>query len=151
MNRSRLIDSIKRHEGYRQFPYQDHLGNWTVGWGHLIEYLALRAIPGDTFADLMGWASDPQRHADWLREDIMEAERAARMWYGGLFAELSTIRQEVVTEMFFQMGGGARFPKMKAALKRHDYDLSAAEMLNSRWASQTPNRAQTLALRMVHG
>ena len=27
---------IREHEGYREKPYRDHLGNWTAGIGHLI-------------------------------------------------------------------------------------------------------------------
>jgi GH24 family phage-related lysozyme (muramidase) len=27
---------IKEHEGFRDTVYQDHLGNATIGWGHLI-------------------------------------------------------------------------------------------------------------------
>jgi GH24 family phage-related lysozyme (muramidase) len=27
---------IKEHEGYRDTVYQDHLGNATIGWGHLV-------------------------------------------------------------------------------------------------------------------
>ena len=27
---------IKEHEGFRDTVYQDHLGNATVGWGHLV-------------------------------------------------------------------------------------------------------------------
>jgi GH24 family phage-related lysozyme (muramidase) len=27
---------IKEHEGFRDTVYQDHLGNSTIGWGHLV-------------------------------------------------------------------------------------------------------------------
>jgi lysozyme len=33
----------KQEEGYRQFPYQDVVGKWTVGYGHLIK-------PGEDFS-----------------------------------------------------------------------------------------------------
>ena len=35
MNYDKIKDSIKTHEGYRDKVYRDHLGNRTVGYGHL--------------------------------------------------------------------------------------------------------------------
>ena len=35
MNYDKIKDSIKKHEGYRDKVYRDHLGNRTVGYGHL--------------------------------------------------------------------------------------------------------------------
>ena len=40
------------------------------------------------------------------------------------------------------------FKKMHAALQNQDYKKAAAEMLGSKWARQTPNRANRLSLRM---
>jgi len=53
-----------------------------------------------------------------------------------------------VVEMIYQMGmaGFLGFKKTIAALKAGNYQLAAAEMLNSRWARQdSPNRAKDLA------
>ena len=53
----------------------------------------------------------------------------------------------VLIEMAFQIGvaGVFEFKKMLAALIDHDFELAAAEMLNSPWAKQQPDHAQTLA------
>ena len=49
--------------------------------------------------------------------------------------------------MGFQLGIGGLlgFRKMWAALERSDYAQAAEEALDSRWAEQTPNRAQEVA------
>lgn len=52
----------------------------------------------------------------------------------------------VLVEMEFQLGAaGLRgFKKMWAALKRNDYEKAKAEGLDSKWAKQTPERANEL-------
>lgn len=55
--------------------------------------------------------------------------------------------KNVLTEMVFQMGfrGVCGFKKMLAVLESGNYGEAAREMLDSRWARQTPRRAQALA------
>ena len=50
-------------------------------------------------------------------------------------------------EMVFQMGEGgvSKFKGALSHLKEQRYSECAAEMLDSRWANQTPNRAKSLA------
>jgi lysozyme len=52
--------------------------------------------------------------------------------------------------MTFQMGatGVSKFRNMILALQSHSYMDAAAEMLDSRWAKQTPNRAKKLSSQM---
>mgnify|MGYP001449884353 CR=1 FL=1 len=54
---------------------------------------------------------------------------------------------EIIVEMVFQlgMGGVSKFKKMWAALQNQDYEEASVQMLDSKWAKQTPNRAQDLA------
>ena len=64
--------------------------------------------------------------------------------------DLPKIIQEVLVEMVFQLGktGVSKFRNMWAALKEKtppDYKTAAAEMLDSRWAKQTPNRAKRMS------
>ena len=56
----------------------------------------------------------------------------------------------ILCEMTFQMGtaGVGKFRNMILALQNQSYLEAASEMLDSRWAKQTPNRANTLALQM---
>ena len=49
--------------------------------------------------------------------------------------------------MVFQlgMGGVSKFKKMWKALKQNNYQIASEEMLDSRWAKQTPKRAEELS------
>ena len=53
----------------------------------------------------------------------------------------------VIIEMVFQLGigGVSKFKKMWKALKQNDYQIASEEMLDSKWAKQTPKRAEELS------
>ena len=57
--------------------------------------------------------------------------------------------------MVFQLGktGVSKFKKMLKALKKKDYKEAANQMLDSKWHTQTPERAEGLAslMRTLHG
>ena len=55
--------------------------------------------------------------------------------------------KEVLIEMVFQLGVGgvSKFKKFLANLSTKTYHLAADEMLDSRWAKQTPMRAENLS------
>ena len=153
MNRERLVASIKRHEGYRLFPYQDTRGFWTIGYGHLIHHDELRGyVPRRTLGALLDYLTDPATHDIWLEHDLARAERDAKA-YLPTFSSLSERRQEVLVEMAFQLGGRTlnTFVRLRDAIERKHWVAAEAEMLNSRWHQQTPNRVKTLASRMLEG
>ena len=77
----------------------------------------------------------------WLAEDY------------AAYPKLSMIRREVLMNMGFNMGraGIAKFKNMWAAINRYDYEQAAAEMLDSRWATQVGARAVELAGMMRDG
>ena len=58
--------------------------------------------------------------------------------------------QDVIVEMCYQMGinGFSKFKKTIDHLMRKDYKAASVEMLDSRWAKQTPNRAKKLSNQM---
>ena len=49
--------------------------------------------------------------------------------------------------MVFQLGVGgvSKFKAMWKALEENDYTTASIEMLDSRWAKQTPTRAENLS------
>ena len=55
--------------------------------------------------------------------------------------------------MIFQLGetGVSKFKNMWKALEQShpEYSTAASEMLDSRWAKQTPNRAQGMSAQMA--
>ncbi len=120
----------------RFFPYQDSEGIWTIGYGRNIEQKGIS-----------------QDEADFLLEvDILEAYNEcmkAFSWFKGL----DTVRSQVILNMAFNMGVGKvkRFKKMIAAIIKEDWHEAATQMLDSRYARQTKERAVRLANRMETG
>ena len=64
-------------------------------------------------------------------------------WYSDMPPEV----QGVILEMVYQLGfsGFKKFKKAISNMKSKDWKGAATEMLDSRWAKQTPNRANQLA------
>ena len=141
MNMDRLLESVKKHEGYRNKVYLDTLGKRTVGVGHLCV---------EDF-----WEDDKEYEESFLMEilekDLQEAIRGARslMEEHGC-ADINEKAEELLIEMVFQLGktGVSKFKNMWKALAEKNYIGASYEMLDSRWAKQTPNRAKAMAKTM---
>ena len=151
---SRLDDSIKRHEGYRDEPYKDHLGNWTIGYGRLIHTVQLYSVDEcDTVGELLDCISDRSKHEEWFERDRDAAIKESQAWLGLAWLSLSDARQEVVAEMCYQMGYHrlSTFVKFKAAIVSRHWVQAESEMLNSAWYRQTRSRATALADKFSDG
>ena len=137
MNMERLLKSVKQHEGYRNKVYLDSLGKRTVGVGHL--------CVEDFWVDDREYSEDMLMNI--LKKDLKNAiEGAERLLKDCLI--LDSLAREIVIEMVFQLGetGVSKFKNMLKALKEGpDYKTAATEMLDSRWAKQTPNRAKKMS------
>ena len=87
---------------------------------------------------------------DILKKDLQQAIRQADLKCEGL--KISDDAKIIIIEMIFQLGGTgvSKFRKMWQALQQDppDYAEASAQMLDSRWAKQTPNRAQEMAKHM---
>lgn len=98
--------------------------------------------------------TDQEQHNRWLIQDIEKAQTAVQNIFGtDLYAYWHESVRDVLVEMAFQLGehGLDKFLQMKAAIIAQKWDRAADEMLNSKWAQQTPNRAQSLAEIMRNG
>ena len=141
MNMDRLLESVKKHEGYRNKVYLDTLGKRTVGVGHLCV---------EDF-----WEDDKEYEEKFLMEilqkDLQQAIRGARsLMEEHDCTDIDEIAQEIIVEMVFQLGktGVSKFKNMWKALSELNYVGASYEMLDSRWAKQTPNRAKAMAKTM---
>ena len=141
MNMDRLLQSVKKHEGYRNKVYLDTLGKRTVGVGHLCV---------EDF-----WEDDKEYSEEMLmnilKDDLKNAiEGAERLLKDCRI--LDSLAKEIIIEMVFQLGetGVSKFKNMLKALKEGpDYQTAAIEMLDSKWAKQTPNRAAAMSAEMA--
>lgn len=131
----RLVNSIKKHEGFVPKFYRDSLDFWTVGYGTRMNEVEV----------------SKELATEWLMKELEEKYEQLRYVQG--FELLSDVRKDVLLEMAYQMGvsGVMKFQKMWAAIRGERWERAADEMLDSRWAkSQTPKRAAVLAWRFRH-
>ena len=137
-----MRNRITRHEGIRRCVYKDQFGNPTIGVGHRLH----EPVPDDLCWDIV-------KIAAVLALDIEHARGNAKHDLGEeAWDRTPYIQQDVLTEMAFQIGGNGlmHFRKMLAAVRDGDFELAAAELLDSRLARQTPKRAKELACLMSY-
>ena len=138
MNMERLLQSVKDHEGYRNKVYLDTLNKRTIGVGHLCV---------EDF-----WEDDKEYEEKFLM-DILEADLqnaikgAEELIQEHQCTDIDDLAKEIIVEMIFQLGktGVSKFRNMWKALSELNYVGASFEMLDSRWAKQTPNRANGMA------
>ena len=128
-----LIDSIKKHEGYIPTVYKDSLGIDTIGYGFAIKDLELDKDICDIILERK-------------LKDLIAKIRSKFQWYNYMPPEI----QNIVTEMCYQLGvtGFSKFKKTITYLQNKQWDDASVEMLDSRWAKQTPNRAKEMSERV---
>jgi lysozyme len=151
---SNLVDSVSAHEGFRATPYKDTEQLWTVAKGRCLETNPLSPAEWKYLLDnKLITLSVTLAGADWLmlrQIDATEKEcaRVFDFWPG-----LDEVRREALVEMGYQMGIERLlgFRRMLGAIRRQDWGSVRTEALDSRWARQTPKRAEHLANQLSTG
>lgn len=132
-DRAALKERLKLEEGEVLHAYQDSLGWWTIGVGHLIDGRKGGAIPPEISDALLEW-------------DLARVERQldpAIPWW----RTLDDIRQQVVMDLTFNMGwapnapgGFDDFHNTLAALQRGRWADGATGLRKSLWYRQVGSR-----------
>ena len=143
---SRLIDQIKFHEGEVKAEngnhkvYKDHLGFYTVGWGHLI----LETDPENNLE--VGDEVSEERVVELFENDLKICKKEIRNNLD-FFDDLDEIRQRCIIDLTFNMGMPRlkKFVKTLDHLKNGRYDEAGDELLDSRYAKQVGKRAERIA------
>ena len=134
---NKLLESVRKHEGYKNTVYLDTRNKRTVGVGHL--------CVEDFWED--GKEYEESFMMDILQKDLQGAIDGAEDLCKDL--KISDDAKILVIEMIFQLGkkGVSKFRNMWKALQEDppSYSVAATEMLDSRWANQTPNRAKEMS------
>jgi len=140
MNYDKLLESVKKHEGFRDVVYRDTLNKRTVGFGHL--------CVEDHWED--GKKYDKEYLEDILEKDLQSAIDQTHEMCKDL--KISDDAKTVICEQIFQLGGRgvSKFRKMWAALREDppNYFEAHVQMLDSRCAILTPARAHEMAEQM---
>lgn len=123
----------KDFEGLRLKPYKCSAGKLTIGYGRNLEDIGISKEEADMFFE-----SDFNR----AMEDAKKLCEAFNINY----RHLSESRFYVLTDMMFNLGYDrlSQFKKMLTALSKGDYEGTAKEMLDSKWAKQVGKRADYL-------
>ena len=129
-----IYPQLIRDEGFRPRPYRDHLGHWTVGYGYSLE--TGPPLSEETARVILN------EHVGMIVADL----HSRLPWT----KQLSEPRFGVLISMAYQMGifGLMSFKNTLRFLEAGDHERTAEAMLDSRWAFQTPERAQRLAQQM---
>jgi len=125
-----LIEQIKKHEGFRSKVYKCSLGYDTIGYGFAIKDLEM----------------DEDIAEEILIRKVEKLIKRVRSKFDWLDSVPRAV-QGVLVEMSYQMGlsGVSKFKKALHAMQMFQWKLAATELLDSRWAKQTPNRAKELS------
>lgn len=139
-----LRDLLSDDEGRVKYAYQDSLGFWTIGVGHLIDKRKGGALPEHIIDALLDY--DIAEHQKLLR--------AAQPWT----ANLDPVRQAVLDNMTFNLGiepfdhdGFKDWPMFVNQVQTGQYAAAATNMLSTAWATQVGKRAVRLAAMMRTG
>jgi lysozyme len=136
---SNVAQLIELHEDRVPSAYQDSLGYWTIGVGHLIDARKGGKLP-DVIIDAL-YAYD-------LNEKRVELQ-AALPW----LSTVDAARQAVLLDMAFNLGvpGLMKWPMFLGQVKSGEYGAAANNMRASLWAKQVKTRAVRDALIMETG
>ena len=145
------IQSIMKHEQFRDSPYSDRGGTEATGYGMNLD-------TGErTFADGTRRPTnptEPEAQRAMVEDVTLAAERVVRSVGRDVWDRLSSVRKAVLVEMAYQHGGsGLRgFDETLAAVAGGDWRMAADEMMDSDTGRETsPDRMTTLAKRMLTG
>lgn len=125
-----IIEQLKIHEGYKPTVYKCTEGVDTIGIGFAIKDLHL----SEEVCDLI------------LKEKLEVLEERFENKFDWFSTSPVEVRN-VMLNMAYQLGfrGFCKFKKTLGYLEACDWDNASKEMLDSKWAKQTPNRANELS------
>jgi|TARA_R100001510_G_scaffold52514_1_gene53287 lysozyme len=136
MNRDRLIDQLRLHEGVEKTVYDDSEGIPTIGVGR---NLRDRGLSDDEIDYLLSNDIDIV---------VRELDNVMPWW-----KDLDEVRQRVLCDLVFNLGMPrfSGFKKSISYMKQQMWDQAADELLDSKWARQVGRRAERLSEMMRTG
>ena len=125
-----IIEQLKIHEGYKPTVYKCTEGVDTIGVGFAIKDLHLSEEVCDMILEekLEALEERFEDKFDWFKSSPIEV-------------------RGVMMNMAYQLGfrGFCKFKKTIGYLAEAEWESASKEMLDSKWAKQTPNRAKELS------
>ncbi len=150
---TKVYEEIAADEGKILHCYMCSENHKTVGIGH-------KVLPNDPEANLpVHGAYDDVPEEEGITEDrcyelFQHDVQLAIAGCKGIYSNWEEIPQEmrhILVNMCFQLGqtGLSRFKNMNAGVAQEAWGIVSMEMMDSRWAQQTPERAERLRDRVL--
>ena len=132
----RLINQLKRDEGFRNKPYFCTAGKLTIGYGRNLDD---KGISEDE-AEIM------------LVNDLRSARTDCELVFPNFDCYVKA-RQYALINMMFNLGLSRflGFKKMIRAIKEDNWVEASVQALDSQWAEQVGSRAERIALALKTG
>jgi lysozyme len=142
---SQQITKLEEHEGYKSKVYKCTAGFDTIGIGYNINKNPLKLSPLEikSFYDVGVTHEKAVLHAKLVCNQIEDGLQKNLIW----FDKLDTNTKFVLINMGYQMGLGGvlGFTTTLSLIEQGKYNEASLQMLKSKWAKQTPNRAKDVA------
>lgn len=141
-----LINELKREEGFRDRVYQCSEGVDTIGYGFNAKYLSKDELA------LNGGFIEPM--GEEVATKILEAKVSKLIKsVDEVYSWIDNLPEVVkigIYDMIYQLGikGFGSFVNTQKYLKLLDYPKAIENIKNSKWAKQTPRRANNLIKRL---
>ena len=141
-----LINELKREEGFRDRVYQCSEGVDTIGYGFNAKYLT------DDELALNGGFIEPMSEevaTQILNRKVKKLIKSVDEVYSWI-DNLPEVVKIGIYDMIYQLGikGFGSFVNTQKYLKLLDYPKAIENIKNSKWAKQTPRRANNLIKRL---
>ncbi|WP_086290851.1 glycoside hydrolase family protein [Campylobacter devanensis] len=141
-----LINELKREEGFRASIYQCSEGVDTIGYGFNVAYLTKDEIA------LNGGVIEPMSEevaTQILNHKVKKLIKSVDEVYSWI-DNLPEVVKIGIYDMIYQLGikGFGSFVNTQKYLKLLDYSKAIENIKNSKWAKQTPRRANNLIKRL---
>ena len=137
----KLIQRIKKNEGFSNKPYRDQLGFFTIGYGHLILFNEKHLLKKKVSKSIL--------------EKIFINDFKKALSDFNIFLKPTIFNskyKELLIEMIFQIGitGVLKFKKLLYHTTKRNKHMVCFEMMNSFWYKQTPVRVKGLIIILIN-
>ena len=143
-----IISLLNYEEGYSETPYYCSAGYPTIGIGQ-------RIGPKGAPLKLYEFTVSKPLAAVWLAEKVKEtlADMDKYTVIHEAMAACNEPRQAILISMAYQIGaeGLSKFTNTLKSIAAQNWHAAQTGMLASKWAKQTPNRANRHATQMLTG
>jgi lysozyme len=135
-----ISSHLEKEEGRVAYAYQDNLGFWTIGVGRLIDKRKGGKLSDEEIDHL-------------LANDIRSKMEAIDDWPAWQAVKDDPVRATALLSMAFQLGveGLAGFKNSLQLIADKQWQQAAANLMQSKWAQQTPNRAKRVTQMIATG